>query len=118
MYDAMARPMWEAFTGTPDTAPYTLSNIPEALTEERNGASAPMATASTRQSWQVADAVPEDVANQVMWAYRFGTPAACPPRTGIVPQDPCHHPSTNAEFEAHKAEGTVAALRAAAARHG
>jgi hypothetical protein len=116
MYDAMARPMWEAFTGTPDNAPYALSSIPEALTEERNGAAAPMAAASARQSWQVADAVPEDVANQVMWAYRFGTPAACPPRTGIVPQDPCHHPSTDAEFEAHKAEATVAALRAAAAR--
>jgi phospholipase C len=116
LYDAVARPMWEAFTGTPDTTPYGRADIPESLTEERNAAAAPMAAASARQSWQVADAVPENVANQVMWAYRFGTPAACPSRTGLVPQDPCHHESSDAGFEAHKAEATVAALRAAAAR--
>jgi DNA-binding beta-propeller fold protein YncE len=116
LYDALARPMWEAFTSTPNAAPYDRTDIPEALTEERNGTSAPMAATSARQRWQVADAVPEDVANQVMWAYRYGTAAACPQRTGIVPNDPCHHESSSEAFEARKAAGTLAALRAAARR--
>ena len=42
LYDALAAPMWDAFTGKPDLAPYTPYDIPEPLMEERNTARSPV----------------------------------------------------------------------------
>src|SRR3954447_22662526 len=36
MYDALAAPMWDAFSAKPDLTPYEAFDIPEPLIEERN----------------------------------------------------------------------------------
>jgi len=119
LYDALARPMWNSFQATLNKAPYVppTADIPEALTNERNVASTPATRAGARMSspfdWRVADSVPPGVVNRVTWAYRFGTPAACPTRVGIVPYAPCA-PTDQADSSAEvaKARATVQALRA------
>ena len=47
---------------------------------------APMAHVSSRQLWQ-ADHVNPNLANQILWSYRYGTPAACP--TNVGDNQPC-----------------------------
>ena len=118
MYDALARPMWEAFQSTPNTGPFGRVDMPESLMEEKNGQNAPMAKTSARYVW-VADAVPENVMNQLDWAYRYGTARACPHRVGRIPRDPCESDgSVVARKEIAKGRATVAALRRLYARGG
>ncbi len=118
LYDALARPMWSSFQAAPNLTPYApRTDIPEALTNERNVASTPATRAGARMSapydWRVADSVPEGVVNRVTWAYRFGTAAACPGRVGIVPYAPCAPTDqTDSGAEVAKARATVQALRA------
>jgi hypothetical protein len=81
LYDALAAPMWNAFTTTPDLTPYDAYDIPEPLMEERNTQSAPMAATSASQLW-VADAVDEGLLARIQWASRFGSDAACPRSVG------------------------------------
>jgi sugar lactone lactonase YvrE len=80
MYDALATPMWDAFTSKPDFKPYALFDIPEPLMEEKNAADAPMAATSAKQLW-VADAVDEGLLTRIQWAARFGSTRGCPPRS-------------------------------------
>jgi phospholipase C len=110
MYDALARPMWEAFQSTPDTRAFSRSSIPAPLMDERNVAHAPMARASKRWTW-VADAVPQDFMNRMDWAYRYGTPRACPARVGRVPYNPCDAAYADAAGEIAKGKATQRALR-------
>jgi hypothetical protein len=82
LYDALAAPMWDAFTGKPDFAPYTPYDIPEPLMEERNTAKSPMAATSKTQEWYVADAVDEGLLARIQWADRMGSASACPRHVG------------------------------------
>jgi len=77
LYDALAAPMWNAFSAQPDDSPYTPYDIPEPLMDERNGPGEPLAAASRKQLW-VADAVDEGLKNRMDWEYRFGTLDGCP----------------------------------------
>jgi hypothetical protein len=47
-----------------------------------------MAAISQRQLWE-ADRVNPNLANQILWAYRYGTPAACPSGLGDDGNNPC-----------------------------
>ncbi|GAC1321858.1 MAG: hypothetical protein NVSMB25_16180 [Thermoleophilaceae bacterium] len=116
LYDALARPMWEAFRPQPDNTPFAPYDIPAPLTDERNGTGAgglplpPLAGLSKRFTW-VADAVPQVAMNRIIWAYRYGTPAACPRRAGRVPYSPCGGSLADSAREIAKGRATQAALR-------
>jgi hypothetical protein len=47
-----------------------------------------MAKTSAAQTW-MADRVNPNLVNQITWAYRYGTPAACPSGVGNDHNDPC-----------------------------
>ncbi|HEV3228180.1 MAG TPA: beta-propeller fold lactonase family protein [Solirubrobacteraceae bacterium] len=115
LYDALARPMWEAFQPGADTTPYALKPIDESLMSETNPPHAPMAATSSSISW-LADTVPDHLLNQIQWAYRYGTAAACPARTGsIAPNQPCANARDELSSEQAKVPREILALRRAAA---
>jgi DNA-binding beta-propeller fold protein YncE len=115
LYDEVARPMWEAFQSTPDTTPYALKPIDESLMSETNPSHAPMAATSRSINW-LADTVPDHLLNQIQWAYRYGTAAACPARTGpVAPSQPCANARDELASEQAKVPGEILALRRAAA---
>jgi len=112
-YDALARPMWEAFGSVPDNSPYNEANLPEALTEERNSGATPLSPLSARIRW-VADAVPEHLVNRIQWAYRYGTTAACPTHTGATHSEtPCASDLAQLGAEQAKVPAQLGALRRA-----
>ena len=74
----------------------------------------PLAKESAKYTW-VADAVPENVMNRITWAYRYGTPKACPKRIGRVPYNPCADDSADSAREIAKAKATIGILREIAA---
>jgi Phosphoesterase family len=82
IYDALAAPMWDVFSGKADMKPYEAYDIPEPLMEERNSANAPAAAASESQSWNVADGVDEGLIARIQWAARTGSTTGCPQRVG------------------------------------
>lgn len=86
--DALAAPMFSAFSSTPDYAPYSQVPISQPLLDEVNPPAAPKAALSARQVWQ-ADRVDPNLANSILWAYRYGTASACPRAYG----DPCQIPA-------------------------
>ncbi|MBV9021203.1 MAG: bifunctional YncE family protein/alkaline phosphatase family protein [Ktedonobacteraceae bacterium] len=65
-YDAAATPMWRDFHSGTDTAPYTAlaEKYPPTLV---NGTSAFGAAQSAQMNFTVADAIPEDPLNQILW---------------------------------------------------
>jgi hypothetical protein len=85
---ALAPPLYNAFTSTPDLTPYNAVPISQSLLDEQNGATAPMATISSQQVWQ-SDRVNPNLANQIDWAYRYGIAAACPQGVGADHNNPC-----------------------------
>lgn len=91
LYDALAAPMWNAFTDKPDFAPYDVYDIPESLMDERNTPQSPLASTSKTQEWHVADAVDEGLLARIQWADRTGSAAGCPRRVGPKRHewDPC-----------------------------
>lgn len=91
LFDAVAAPMWDVFQGTPNLAPYAAQPIPDKLLEEKNSPHSAERALSKRYSWRT-DTVPETVANRVAWAYRYGTPRACPARGRGVVGNPCALP--------------------------
>jgi DNA-binding beta-propeller fold protein YncE len=94
--DALATPLFNAFTTTPDYTPFDDIPISQTLLDEVNPPNSPMAQVSERQLWQ-ADRVNPNLANQIMYAYRYGTTAACPTDLGDDANDPCQikaNPST------------------------
>jgi hypothetical protein len=82
LFDALAAPMWDAFTDKPDFSPYQAYDIPEPLMEERNTARSPLAATSQAQGWYVADAVDEGLIARIQWADRTGSAGGCPRRVG------------------------------------
>jgi len=90
--DAMAIPMYDAFSSTPNYAPYDDIPISQALLNEVNPPNGPMAQISARQLWQT-DRVDPNLVNQILWAYRYGTAAACPKDLGDDANNPCQLPA-------------------------
>jgi Phosphoesterase family len=114
LYDALAAPMWDVFTGKPDYTPYSAYDIPEALMEEQNTAHSPAAQASQTQLWHVADAVDEGLLARIEWSARMGHTDACPRRVGPAGRqwNPCalgdaHERAISRE----RGEATLAQLR-------
>ena len=86
--DALATPLYNAFTTTPNDAPYDAVPIAQRLLDELNPAHGAMADVSARQRWQT-DRVDPNLVNQIQWAYRYGTTRACPRNLGDDGNDPC-----------------------------
>jgi len=86
--DALATPLYNAFSSTPDDVPYDAIPVSQKLLDEQNPAKAPMAKISSQQVWQ-ADHVDPNLVNQIQWAYRYGTARACPRHVGAEATNPC-----------------------------
>lgn len=82
LYDALAAPMWDVFTGKPDYTPFTAYDIPEALMNEVNTKSSPAAQTSQTQMWHVADTVDEGLLARIEWAAATGHANSCPRLVG------------------------------------
>jgi len=91
--DALATPLYNAFSSTPNYAPYNLVPISQPLLNEVNPPNGPMAAVSEKQLWQ-ADRVNPNLANSILWAYRYGTAAACPRDLGDDGNNPCQVPAS------------------------
>ncbi len=65
-FDAAARPMWTAFTNTPDPRPYTAEKPRTSMTE-RNAAGNPTAQRSARLDFSDADRIDDDELNDILW---------------------------------------------------
>lgn len=77
-FDAGATPMFESFTGTPDFTPYT--HRPARLdVTEKNLAGAYGQALSESLNWSVADVVPTDELNEILWYNERGAGAWAPP---------------------------------------
>lgn len=77
-FDAGATPMFDAFTGTPDFRPYTFRPARVDLSET-NVAGAYGQERSERMNWKVADVVPTDEINEILWYNERGPNAWAPP---------------------------------------
>jgi hypothetical protein len=77
-YDAAATPMYNAFSPTPDLAPY--QHLPARVPlDERNDWSAPGARASLEMNLEEADMAPELELNEILWQSIHGAGARMPP---------------------------------------
>jgi len=84
-YDAAATPMYNAFTATPDVAPFT--RLPARVPlDEKNDWSTPGAAASLRMNFTEPDLAPDLELNQIIWAVVRGKGSVMPPprRTGFI----------------------------------
>lgn len=70
--DANATPMYELFTNTPDLTPY-VALIPSHSLMELNTTKSAMAGLSARLPWTRPDAVPQELADRIIYASIFGT---------------------------------------------
>jgi len=77
-FDAGAAPMFDSFTGTPDFTPYTFRPARIDVTE-MNVAGAYGQERSDRMNWRVADVVPTDEINEILWYDARGPNAWAPP---------------------------------------
>lgn len=77
-FDAGAAPMFDSFTGTPDFTPYT--HRPSRMDlAETNVAGAYGQERCDRMNWRVADLVPPDEINEILWYDARGPQAQAPP---------------------------------------
>ncbi|HET6255262.1 MAG TPA: bifunctional YncE family protein/alkaline phosphatase family protein [Puia sp.] len=76
-YDAAATPMWNSFTATPDNAPFTALPAGTDI-NMRNTAMTPSAILSSQFDLSRADAVPDDLLNQVLWKAVRGESSVAP----------------------------------------
>jgi hypothetical protein len=77
-YDAAATPMYAAFQGAADLAPYAARPARVDLTE-KNDAAAPGAAASLAMDMSEADRVPDLALNEILWKAIKGKDAVMPP---------------------------------------
>jgi hypothetical protein len=84
-YDAAATPMYNAFTTTPNLAPYThlAARVPMDIKNDWN---APGAAASMRMNFSAPDLAPDLELNQIIWEAVRGRGSVMPPprRTGFI----------------------------------
>ncbi len=84
-YDAAATPMYAAFQGTSDVAPFAHRPARVPL-DQKNDWSSPGARASLRMNLRDADRAPELELNEILWKSIRGADAVMPPprRTGFI----------------------------------
>lgn len=82
-FDAAAKPMWRAFTNTPD---YTVFDHLQANVDlnERNPASGKLAQLSSKFDWSKEDAVPDLIFNEILWQGLKGESAPSPTRAAFL----------------------------------
>ncbi len=80
IYDANAAPMYDAFNSTPDNTPYT-AITPERSLTALNTAAAANAKLSAALPFDRPDAVPEAIADRILWQSVFGKDSK-PPSPG------------------------------------
>ena len=84
-YDAAATPMYNAFTTTPNLAPYThlAARVPMDIKNDWN---TPGAAASLRMNFSAPDLAPDLELNQIIWEAVRGRGSVMPPprRTGFI----------------------------------
>ena len=76
--DAAARPMYAAFSGTPDAAAWT-HRPPRVSIDEMNAADAPGAADSAAANLSEADLAPDVAFNEILWKLVRGRDARMPP---------------------------------------
>jgi YVTN family beta-propeller protein len=77
-YDAAATPLFNAFQGTPNLAPYKRLTPAVAL-DEKNPATAAGAAASSAMNFNDADLTPEEPLNEIIWRSVKGPDVPMPP---------------------------------------
>ncbi len=77
-FDALATPMWDAFTSTPNLRPYTVITPGVSLTAI-NGPNAPMAAESLSIDFSEPDLIPMGLMNEILWRSVRGADSAVPP---------------------------------------
>ena len=80
IYDANAAPMYDVFTSTPDDTAYA-AITPERSLTALNAADAPNAALSAALPFDRPDAVPQEIADRILWQSVYGKDSA-PPRPG------------------------------------
>lgn len=78
--DALAAPMYDAFSDKPDLTPYTAIQ-PQQDVHEMNTAAAPNAALSSAMPFDQKDAVPQEVLDRILWQSVYGAQAQ-PPAPG------------------------------------
>jgi DNA-binding beta-propeller fold protein YncE len=78
VFDAVATPMYDAFTATPDVTPYT-AIMPEQDIKAVNPAGAANAALSAALPYERLDAVPQQLNDRILWQRVHGANAAPPP---------------------------------------
>jgi DNA-binding beta-propeller fold protein YncE len=100
VFDAVATPMYDVFTTTPDNTTYT-AIMPTQNIQAVNPSNAPNATLSARLPWDHMDAVPQAISDRILWQRVYGIHSEPPP------------PGPNASRREHqRALDMMAALRA------
>ncbi len=79
-FDAAARPMFEAFSKSPDMTPYAVINPKVSLTEKNSGQT-PGAAESSRMDFREADRVDDDELTSVLWRAIKHTDPPAPTRS-------------------------------------
>ncbi len=79
-FDAAARPMSAAFTGTPDLRPF-IAEAPRVSLTERNPERSATAARSLKMDFSEADLIDDDELNDILWAAIRGTPPPAPVRS-------------------------------------
>jgi hypothetical protein len=80
LYDALATPMYDAFSSRPDLTPYT-AIVPQQNLQELNTADAPDAKLSEVMPFDQVDAVPQEVSDAILWHSVYGENST-PPSAG------------------------------------
>ncbi|GEP91806.1 40-residue YVTN family beta-propeller repeat-containing protein [Chitinophaga terrae (ex Kim and Jung 2007)] len=82
-FDAAAKPMWRAFTNTPDYTAFDHLPANVDLTE-RNPESGKLAQLSSKFDWSKEDAVPDLIFNEILWQGLKGESAPSPTRAAFL----------------------------------
>ena len=89
-YDAAATPMWRSFMAVADTTPFTHLPARVDLKETNRAKALPQALseASERLNWEVEDAIPDLLFNEMLWRGIKGQAAPAPRRAGFLNYGP------------------------------
>jgi hypothetical protein len=79
-YDAGARPLYAAFSSTPNNAPYAVEKPRISLTE-KNPARSATAARSAKMDFEEADEIDDDELNAILWVAIKGTEPPAPVRS-------------------------------------
>ena len=89
-YDAAATPMWRSFMSVADTTPFNHLPARVDLKETNRAKALPQALseASERLNWEVEDAIPDLLFNEMLWRGIKGQTAPAPRRAGFLNYGP------------------------------